>query len=197
MLRHHEWGETVLSTRLEDWERRFFNAVALDSLERRDQTITSLQQELSQLRGFLGALHLANETMRRRARNQPGFPGIVRQEADDRCNELQALLAAQRSALRESFGLLAGATADQQARAAQATERRIQKLTILGTLATGLVLVPGLIAAIYGAQVKGLPGQDKVDGLKILLISSGVAAIVTMLVFLVSVGARRRSSRSS
>lgn len=196
ILRHHEWGNTVLTARVENWERRFFEAFATDSLEDRDESIVTLQRELSQLRGFLSALHLANKTMRRRAGNQPAFPKLVREEAFERCDELQTALTTQRADLRESFGLLAGAAADRQARAAQATERRINRLTILATLATGIVLVPGLIAAFYGAQIEGLPGQGRVHGRDVLLISSGIAALLTITIFLAVLSVRTHHRRS-
>lgn len=56
-------------------------------------------------------------------------------------------------------------------------------LTGLGTYVTGVVLVPSLVAAFYGANVVGLPGQGKEIGLIYLLVASIVAALITVWLF--------------
>jgi Mg2+ and Co2+ transporter CorA len=59
----------------------------------------------------------------------------------------------------------------------------VRTLTMLATYATGLVLVPGLVVALYGAQVRGLPGQGHVAGLAYLALACALTALVTIAAF--------------
>ena len=183
VMRHNEYQEELISSLIDNWELQFFRAFGINSVDERDETITRLQAELSELRAFVGAVHLANKTVWRRAQNQPAFPAVVKVEVIDRCRELERALVLRRAELREAFALMAGAAADQQARAAQRTEDRVRALTGLATYATGLVLVPGLVVGIYGANVLGLPGEGAKSGLWYLLLLCLIAAVVTISLF--------------
>jgi hypothetical protein len=183
VVRHNEYQSEVLSVLIEEWELRFFRAFAAEALDVRDQELRALQDEISTLREFLSSVHLANKTVWRRAQNQPAFPLKVKDEAVVRCRELEAVLHERRADLRDAFALLAGAAADQQARAAADTEKRMQSLAALATYATGLVLVPGLVVGLYGADVLGVPGKGHTVGLWYLLGISILAALITIGIF--------------
>jgi CorA-like Mg2+ transporter protein len=183
VMRHNEYQAEQLTALIDRWELRFFRAYGAGTLPERDETLVELQAKISELRGVLGAIHLANKTLWRRAQNQRAFPEAIKAEIVARCGELEQALQRRRGELRESFALLANAAAEQQARAAQGTEARVRALTSLATFATGIVLGPGLLMGLYGADVLGLPGQGKKSGLVFLIVASILAAVVTSALF--------------
>ncbi len=178
VLRHHEYANNVLTSELERWEKEFFECVVgtSGSLEK----LQELQARLARLRGIVSCLQTAEKTMNRRGQNQPAFPPEVKEEVRDRCHELSAELLEQRRDLRDSYLLVAGAAADEAAKSSKAAERSARRLNLGLVLVTALVLVPGLVISLYGADVRGQPGLGTNRGLTYVGLFSLAGAGITL-----------------
>ncbi len=53
----------------------------------------------------------------------------------------------------------------------------MQRTSLVIGLVGGVVLWPGLVAAYYGADVTGLPGQEADTGLLVMIVASVLGAV--------------------
>ncbi len=191
LLRHHEYCLDVFGAVLAEWETRFFSATGELDRGVELELLAQLHEELVGLRRFLEQLDHAQRSIRRRAQNQPGFPEVIREEAKQRCDSLAPLIRELRRDLQAAYAMLTGAAATQQAITARRREIAGHRATIVGSVLAGVVLVPGLVAAFYGADVRGLPGREQEIGLLFMVGASVVGAVLVAGVLLWAVRGRR------
>lgn len=192
-LQHHEWTQWQLTQRVESWERRFFSTAGSGRFfEGLDPE--SLAAELDAVHRLLAQLRRVCRDYERRGRLQwlpnpeidladhaissplvTGFSEEVRLRAGRIGDRVELLNAS----LREGWTLLAGAAGGAQVELQRKTQELQQRFQNAAALITALVLVPGLVASLYSANVKGLPGLTQSSGLRDIGLYAGLGAMTT------------------
>jgi Mg2+ and Co2+ transporter CorA len=175
----------MIDDELESWENHFLGEAADAGGPFVGVSIERLQRQLSLLAGAIATSRLALRTLRRRADIQPGFPGPVGASIRRNHDELMKHSQAQRRVVRESFGLVASVTAGQEFRLAQVRADRDGAFQAAIGLIAAVFVAPGLIAAIYGANVRGLPGLDRTTGLWFMLVGAVGSALLSLVLIAV------------
>jgi hypothetical protein len=88
--------------------------------------------------------------------------------------------------VRDAYTLGASAASLYQAFRADrkaAADRRLQRIA---SVIAALILWPGFIATLYGANVRGLPGQGSTHGLLVIGLTSVVGALITLIALLLT-----------
>lgn len=174
---HHEWSVGVLGNTLERWQSTFFAKAAdgrgedpldhVPPLSDVGRSIVLLRPALQRLRStFKSALFRDHAELSRAA------------DRDARA------LRDVSSDVRDAYAVAASAAGLYQASQAErktAADRRLQRVA---SVIAALVLWPGLVSALYGADVDGLPGQGSEDGLLFLGIASVAGALIILLALL-------------
>jgi hypothetical protein len=180
ILAHVEWSIGMVDVELECWETDFLEQAATKGGVFVGPDLSRLQRQLAGLGRGVSYNQDAIRTLVRRSAVQ-GFPADVRRAVNERCQEFMNRSQDQRRTVRESFDLIASATAGQQFRLAQQrADRDALFYGVVSTLAA-IFVGPGLIAAFYGANVKGLPGYDSEIGLWFMLGGAVLATTVSLL----------------
>jgi Mg2+ and Co2+ transporter CorA len=170
-------AERELEAWLESWELDFYRR--LDETER---------DTLIELRGLVAEFRerLADVQEQRRARRAPWPAPLTSDVASD---ELDALLAVAigslrdlSDALRNSLDLMAANSAAQQLRLSREQARRTSNLEELVAVIASVLLVPTLIAEIYGG-VTNLPGGGEWSGFGLILLLMAASGGAAYLVF--------------
>lgn len=173
---HHKWAVEMISDTLERWQASFFErASARSASAAPTQRLSDVGNAIVLVRP---ALHGVLRTVKSPSFNHTPALGSGAESAAEALRQAAAdlrdsyALAAQRAALAEASRAEKKVSAD----------RRLQRI------ASGLaafVLWPGLVAAIYGADVRGLPGQGDRRGLWYLGAVSVLGAGITLVLLLV------------
>jgi hypothetical protein len=193
VVNHIEWSVGMVDVELEAWENHFLDQAATAGGLFVGPDLDRLQRHLAALGGGIALNRDAIRTLVRRSQVQPGFPTGIRTHVDGLCERLMGQSQTQRRAVRESFDLVASATAGQQFRLAQERADRDGAFQAVVGILAAVFVAPGLIAAFYGANVKGLPGTDAVTGLWFMLLGSVTASVLSIgLIFVVRAWSRRR-----
>ncbi len=212
LMRVHEAAQSNIATWLELWESAFAQAsqlptdatgVDLDpALQIETETLKSVRRVLGEFRKRIQA----QDSSRHSAIDRKWLPGVTIAGAED---EMRSFIAQATTRVDAAAQSLRGATelltmsqvreqlqlarrAQMEAEAARVeakreqanTERFQQVLTVLGAILLG----PGLVAAIYGANVD-LPGRDRLAGTVILIV--GMVVVSALSLVLVRVVQRR------
>lgn len=193
---HNAWSAETLGAEIEAWEERFYCAATTPG-EGGSAETAELQTDLAWLGQFVGQLHTAARTMSRRLRIRDEFPEAIRDEVERCCNELEEKINGLRQHVRDGFSLLTSVSGRQQAEIAEQRQLSDRRFQLTAGLVTAAVLVPGLVAAFYGANVQGLPGQNGVSGLWYMLGAAVAGALVTLALILMSLRRPARSLRPS
>ncbi|WP_327039632.1 CorA family divalent cation transporter [Micromonospora maris] len=195
VVRHIEWSVDMVDLELETWENYFLAQAAGDGGLFVGPDFNRLQRHLALLGHGTALNRDAVRTLVRRIEIQPGIPGDVRDLVREKCERFLAQSQAQRRAVRQSFDLIANATSGQQFRLAQERADRDGAFQAIVGILAAVFVAPALIAAFYGANVKGLPGADAREGLWYMLLGSVLAGLISVCLILV-VRARSRRPRS-
>lgn len=192
---HTEWKiQKTAWKQLEQWENRFMSQAATGTTAHMTGDIAALRRELAHLGGFATVAARCARTIARRAEFSSAIPDVIRDDLKARGDELEAVTNRYRAALRESFHLVASVAAAQQLHLAQRAADNQQIFQIAAAFITGVVLVPGLVAAIYGANVGGLPGGEGA-GLRYMIYGSVGGAVLTIVILLMTLTAANRRSQ--
>ncbi|WP_431884019.1 CorA family divalent cation transporter [Micromonospora gifhornensis] len=195
VVRHIEWSVDMVDLELETWENYFLAQAAGDGGLFVGPDFNRLQRHLALLGHGTALNRDAVRTLVRRIEIQPGIPGDVRDLVREKCERFLSQSQAQRRAVRQSFDLIANATSGQQFRLAQERADRDGAFQAIVGILAAVFVAPALIAAFYGANVKGLPGADAREGLWYMLLGSVLAGLISVCLILV-VRARSRRPRS-
>ncbi|ROP32411.1 hypothetical protein [Couchioplanes caeruleus] len=188
IMQHHDWTEWQLTQRVERWERQFF-ALARDGAFEAHLDARHLGVALDETHQLLGMLRRINRDMARRGRlgwlPQPEVAPIeesvtsLRLEVQRRTERVETRLDQLNGSLREGWTLLSSAAGGARLQLDRETSERTQGFQNAAGLVAALVLVPGLVLSLYGAEVKGLPGMDGSFGLVAMAAYAAVGALST------------------
>jgi Mg2+ and Co2+ transporter CorA len=205
VMQHHDWTRWQLTQRVERWESQFFDqAREGDLFAKFDES--ALARALGDIHDLLSELRAVTvDTLRRgRLRWMPDPEttpieqniGSVSQEACVRSQRAEEEIDRLNGSLREGWGLLAsaatGAQLEQQRQlvaAQKAANEEQGAFHDAAALVAAVVLVPGLVIGLYGADVDGLPGAHTTAGRNAVFLYSFLGALVTAALL------RSRSSR--
>lgn len=193
ILGHIEWSVDMVDVELECWENDFLGQAAAAGVFV-GPDLRRLQRQLAGLGKGVSFNQEAIRTLVRRGEVQ-NVPVAVQRAVGEHCQELMDRSQRQRHAVRESFKLIASATAGQQFRLAQQRADRDALFYGVISILAAVFIGPGLVAAFYGANVRGLPGYDTERGLWFMLGGAVLAAVVGLLLVAALRGfSRRRAS---
>jgi hypothetical protein len=181
-------GKKSLWTWLNDWETEFFEGrdSSTRTLLRLDKELGELHRVHSQFRRRLSELNVPKTLAGERwfADVSPSFV-VTAQEADDLIDRSLDSLREYSQALQQALSLSQSHIGKRQLEVAQDFQRTIEVIT-------AVVVVPTLVAGVYGANTR-LPGQQRWSGFELMLavmIIGAVVAIVTLRL----IGRRHRGS---
>jgi hypothetical protein len=193
LLRHIEWSVDMVDLELETWENHFLEQAAAAGGLFLGPDLNRLQRHLALLGHGVALNREAIRTLVRRKDVQPGIPDSVRELIQASCESSLQQSQEQRRAVRQSFDLLANAASGQQFRLAQERADRDGAFQAIVGILAAVFVAPGLIAAFYGANVKGLPGYNAQSGLWDMLLGSFFAGLISIgLIMVVRARSRRR-----
>ena len=176
VIRHHEWNLDSAWNGLELIEADFYGRG--EGLE----PVTTLSEALAALGSAMVTIRLADKALVRRAETNPAFPAELKDEALRYGREQAEKGRKYRQGLREAYGLVSAASAQEQASLAGREAERMERLQHYAGYVAAIVLIPGLVAAIYGADVTGLPGQHSRVGLAVMLFLGVIGAAGTLFI---------------
>ncbi len=192
LLRHIEWSVDMIDLELETWENYFLEQAAGAGGLFVGPDLDRLQRHLALLGHGVSLNRDAVRTLVRRKDVQPGIPDSVRDLIEVSCERSLTQSQAQRRAVRQSFDLIANATSGQQFRLAQERADRDGAFQAIVGILAAVFVAPGLIAAFYGANVKGLPGDEARSGLWYMLLASVLAGLISIGLIMVVRAVSRR-----
>jgi hypothetical protein len=173
IARHHEWSVGVTRETLERWQSAFFDQAG----DGRGVDPLDLMAPLSDVGGAIVLMRPALQRLRSAFEPAPFREHVGLTGAADR--DASALHDVSGD-VRDAYAIAASAASLYQAFQAErktAADRRLQRVA---SVIAALVLWPGLVATLYGADVIGLPGQGTKDGLVWLGIASAVGALIIL-----------------
>jgi hypothetical protein len=162
---------------LESWELEFFRGAG-------DGAAAYEVATLAELRGLVAAFSKRLRALRlpRAFENRGWFPDVTLTERAASVDELidRALddLDRVNAAVRSSFDLVQSQVSRHQLQLAQRQNEVSKRLQDKITLITSVLLVPGLIASVYGANT-WIPGEHKTHGFAAMLLVLVLAGAVT------------------
>jgi hypothetical protein len=180
---HHEWSVGVSSEMLERWQSNFFaeagDGQGVDPLQLM-APLSDVGRSIVMMRPALQRLHSAFKSAP--FRDDPELGRAADRDA--------SALGDVSGEVRDAYAIAASAASLYQAFQAErkmAADRRLQRVA---SVLAALVLAPGLVATLYGADVMGLPGQGTNHGLIWVGIASAVGALIILLVLLLALRTR-------
>ncbi|MGA7706039.1 MAG: CorA family divalent cation transporter [Solirubrobacteraceae bacterium] len=176
---HHEWSVGLIGETLERWQSRFFeeagNGQGIDPLDLMaplsdvGRSIVMMHPALQRLYFVFKSPPFREHTaLGTRAYRDASALSIVGGEVRDAYT-----IGASAASLYQAFRADRKATAD----------RRLQRIA---SVIAALILWPGFIATLYGANVKGLPGQGSTHGLLVIGLTSVVGALIILIALLLT-----------
>jgi hypothetical protein len=188
IMQHHDWTEWQLTQRVEHWERQFFE-LARDGAFDPGLDARHLGVALDETHQLLSRLRQVNRDIARRARlSWLPRPAIemrsldvdsLADEVQERSRRVGERLDDLNGSLREGWTLLSSAAGGARLQLDRLSGERTQGFQNAAGLVAALVLVPGLVLSLYGAEVAGLPGMGGRFGLVAILIYATVGAGAT------------------
>lgn len=177
IMRHNEWGIGQVVDRVTDWQRRYFQEVVSKGLSAGNHEIDLLGRDLAAISGALGEARQCVRDLALRLEHgqvicEDGTREELMAECDDRATQMLAEVDNAISETRECFGLLAGGFASRQVDQQHSFQVAVSAIA-------SLVLIPGLILSLYGANVDGLPGSREPLGLLVIGASSLIGCFAT------------------
>lgn len=183
VLGHHQWSVAIISQTLERWQSAFFEAAG----DGRGPDPLTLMAPLSDAGRSIVLMRPPLQRLSTILRFPPFVEyGALTAAADSNSGALQDAS----SEVRDAYALAASGASIYQALQAErktAADRRLQRVA---SVLAAFVLWPGLVATLYGADIRGLPGQGTRHGLFVLAILSAVGALITLLALLVTLRGR-------
>jgi hypothetical protein len=188
VMQHHDWTEWQLTQRVEHWERQFFE-LARDGAFSPELNAQHLGVALDETHRLLGHLRQVNRDIARRARlgwlPEPQTTPIdnsitsLADEVRERTDRVGSRIDHLNGSLRQGWTLLSSAAAGARLQLDRQSAERTQGFQNAAGLVAALVLVPGLVLSLYGAEVNGLPGMGERYGLAAILTYAVIGAIAT------------------
>jgi hypothetical protein len=183
---HIKYQIGTFDTELEFWEEAFFKSLAQGASTFSDLHLQFQQEQLATLAEFMSKCRLAQRHLLRR----PEIDGILKgnaagKVASDTSSYLDSHISDSRERVRESFGLVASAAVGEQSLQMELQRTASQRLQGLVTVVASLLIVPSLVASVYGSNVSELsPGAKGTvpDLLSLMFASSISAALILRLV---------------
>jgi hypothetical protein len=158
---HEEYFIRSWMLELEIWEERLFGQlVETHSEVFGGLRFPELQKELGHLADYLALVRFDQRNVGRRADESRALSRpTVKSLLTNRSVELEALISQNRMLLREAFRSLSNAATGEQLYTSREQQQSSERLQNTITFVSVTLLVPALIAAIYGANVNELtPG---------------------------------------
>lgn len=194
-LTHEEYCLRSWRTELDHWETWIFTAMAEGSDVLRDLNLgPDVRARAGALSSYLNAVQLDLRTLERRLQVEPLFQKVsTDSEIVEKLNQAKNVLSENQGHRREAHSLLASLAAGEQlqvardqaeatALQARATARLESTLVWLGAL----LLLPGLVVGVYGANLRELDpsvnGTLPMLALWTLLASSVFALVISFLI---------------
>lgn len=171
---HHEWSVTVISATLEQWQSNFFEAAG----DGRGTDPLALMALLSDVGRSIVLMRPALQRLQTTFKLAPFREHVALGGAAERDARALSDVSAQ---VREAYALAASGASIYQAFQTErktATDRRLQRVA---SVLAAVILWPGLVAALYGADIRGLPGQGTKHGLLVVVVVSGIGALISLL----------------
>jgi hypothetical protein len=168
----------TLHSWLETWELEFFSAVGSD------RELNS--RALAELRGLIGefAKRLRSMKLKREDEHKSWFAGLSSnrraKEIDEMLSRALEDLSELNALIRSSFDLAQLHATQQQRQAAEQQRQAAEGVQRKLELITALLLVPTLIAGIFGANTS-LPGEARWTGFGLMLVLMAVCAVAVLM----------------
>jgi CorA-like Mg2+ transporter protein len=182
---HHEFSVGVTSETLERWQSTFFeeagDARGVDPLD--------LMAPLSDVGRSIVLMRPALQRLRSTFKSAPFRAHAPLSHAADRDADALHDVSGE---VRDAYSIAASAAnlyQSFQAERKTAADRRLQRVA---SVIAAVVLWPGLVATLYGANVSGLPGGSK-HGLLVVGVASVVGALIILLALLLALRSRDAS----
>lgn len=180
---HVNYQMGTWSVEQELWEHNFFANLAAGPSTFSGLTLGRHQKELAALADFLGTARQAQRAISRRSAVDPSLSQPeVRSTMQRSGDELDRSLVRARDVIRESFALISNVANGEQNLIAEQQRDATNRLQEVITLATTVLLVPALVVAVYGANIRELSPDSSGDlsGLLILTVSTSIAATIAV-----------------
>jgi hypothetical protein len=209
VMQHHDWTRWQLTQRVESWESRFFEQARTGELfdDFDELALANSLGEVHEFLALLRRVTV--DTLRRGRlgwmpdpATRPIEAGVtsVSQEACVRSQRAEEEIDRLNGSLRDGWGLLASAAtgtqlnlqrrATEEQRKATEEQRQMResqakaaaeqsRFHTAAALVAAVVLVPGLVIGLYGANVDGLPGADTSSGRNAIFFYSVLGATIT------------------
>lgn len=159
---HELYYATAFTTELDLWEQHIYRAMAGGKETFREFDLARAQRDLGRFAEYIGAVAFDHRAMVRRAEESKLFAGAsIKRALLADADRLSEVLHPQRQRIREAFALLTSATAAHQLREAEEARRQGQALQDRIVFITTVVIVPSLIASVYGSDVHQLSNGYK------------------------------------
>lgn len=174
LIRQAEWALIRCQKGLVRWETAFLSDHA--SVARIERHTV----ELAHLGQCVACVHYGALGLQERVGLQPIFDINERKGYANWAAEVRQGAREARSELRECFALASEAASTAQASLAERRAVQTRRFEFAAGLVTAFVLVPGLVVGFYGANVGGLPGQDKTEGLFFMALGAALSGALTI-----------------
>lgn len=155
---HEEYFLGSWFTEIETWETHLFNELSTGESGFQSLDLPRLQRDLGTLADYLARARLSQRFYLRRAE----VSELVRRRPDvvemfcAVSGTMDQKISDGRISLRASFELLNTASQGAQAYAAERNQKASERLNVMVTTVTAVLLVPSLVASVYGANVREL-----------------------------------------
>lgn len=176
---HHEWSVGLIGETLERWQSRFFeeagNSQGIDPLDLM-APLSDIGRSVVMMRPALQRQYFVFKS--------PPF----REDAALGTNAYRdaSALRLVGSEVRDAYTLGASAASLYQAFRADRKATADRRLQRIASVIAALILWPGFIATLYGANVHGLPGQGSAHGLLVIGLTSVVGALIILIALLLT-----------
>lgn len=191
---HVRYQQATWQVEHEHWEQGLFSELGVGASTFEGLDLVRYQRELVTLADFLGHARTAQRAMTRRPSiDPPLMEASLRTMLLEQGSVIGTDLDEARKTVRESFALVANIASGQQSLLAEQQRDATNQLQGLVTVATSVLLVPALVVAVYGANLRELSTGSRGDlwSLLLLMVASALGASV-----LVRVVVGRRLLRS-
>lgn len=189
---HLVWSTSSVDDEMESWENEFLHMASKEGPLFIGPDLGRMQRHLAGLGQGISLNREAARTLVRRVEVQ-GVPTDCAEEVHRRCGKVIDRCEKQRTRLREEFDLLESAMSGQHFRLAQERASRDGSFQAAIGLLAALFVAPGLVAAFYGANVRGLPGLEDESGLWFMALGAGISGVLSLaVIFAVRIWAGRR-----
>ena len=186
VLGHHQWSVAMISQTLERWQSAFFEAAG-------DGRRTDPLTLVAPLSDAGRSIVLMRPALQRLSTILRFLPFLARKKLAGDADSNSSVLQNVSAEVRDAWALAASGASIYQALQAERRTAADRRLQGVASVFAAFVLLPGLIATLYGADVRGLPGQGNKHGLVVLAIASALGALITLIALLLTLRSRDSS----